>query len=163
MLTGDSAQSAARVATELNIDDVMADKLPDQKLACLESVMDSRGHLGATCFVGDGVNDAPSLVRADVGISMGGIGSDAAIESADIVITSDNILRIHEAIKIASASLSIAKQNIAFALGVKLAIMVLAIFGIANMWLAVIADVGVAVLAILNSMRTLLYGRRTSE
>lgn len=160
ILSGDKKNRAKAIGKSLGVDEVIAELMPEDKYFEVEKL---KKQYGSIAYVGDGINDAPALALADVGIAMGGIGSDAAIESADIVITSDNILRIHEAIKIASASLSIAKQNIAFALGVKLAIMVLAIFGIANMWLAVIADVGVAVLAILNSMRTLLYGRRTSK
>ena len=155
MLTGDSAQSASRVATALNIDDVMADKLPDQKLACLESVMERSSLSGATCFVGDGVNDAPSLVRADVGISMGGIGSDAAIEASDVVIMRDELSKLPLAIRLARRTMAVVRQNVVFCLGIKAVALLFSALGITGLWFSVFADVGVAVLAILNSARLL--------
>ena len=128
---------------------------PEEKFAHLESLIaENRGSVG---YVGDGINDAPSLARADVGFAMGAIGSDSAVEAADAVIMSDDLSKIPEAIKIARKTISISWQNIIFAIGIKVLVMILGAFGFANMWLAVFADVGVSVLAILNSMRTLRY------
>ena len=154
MLSGDKKSRAESIGRELNIDDVHSELLPEDKYRILKNEIDS----GAVkvMYVGDGINDAPALTLADVGVAMGGVGSDSAIECADLVITSDNLERIPEAILIARKTLRIAQQNIVLALGVKLSIMVLSAFGVANMWLAVFADVGVAVLAILNSMRNLI-------
>ena len=154
MLSGDKKSRAESIGRELNIDDVHSELLPEDKYRILKNEIDSGA--GKVMYVGDGINDAPALTLADVGVAMGGVGSDSAIECADLVITSDNLERIPEAILIARKTLRIAKQNIVLALGVKLSIMVLSAFGVANMWLAVFADVGVAVLAILNSMRNLI-------
>ncbi len=152
MLSGDKEERAREVALALSITDVYAELLPEDKYARLRELIDKSD---ATAFVGDGINDAPSLASADVGIAMGAIGTDSAIEAADVVIMSDNLTRLPLAIRIARRTLRIAKFNIAFALGIKLLVMVLSAIGIANMWLAVFADVGVAVLAILNSIRAL--------
>ncbi len=147
MLTGDRKQEAEKVAGLLGIDTVFSELLPQDKVSNLEKLG------GKTIFVGDGINDAPVLARADVGIAMGALGSDAAIESADIVITNDALLKIVLAKKIAKNTITIVKQNIGFALGVKFIVLVLGAFGLASMWLAIFADVGVALLAVLNSMR----------
>ncbi|WP_438847932.1 heavy metal translocating P-type ATPase [Anaerocaecibacter muris] len=162
MLTGDNRTAAARVAAEAGVDEYRAELLPDMKVTELEAVIarergeDDGSRRGkAVAFVGDGINDAPVLSRADVGIAMGALGSDAAIEAADIVLMNDSLAQIVLAKRIARKTVGIVKQNIIFALAVKAIVLVLAAFGIANMWLAVFADVGVAVLAILNAMRAL--------
>lgn len=162
MLTGDNRAAAARVAAEAGVDEYRAELLPDMKVTELETVIarergeDDGSRRGrAVAFVGDGINDAPVLSRADVGIAMGALGSDAAIEAADIVLMNDSLAQIVLAKRIARKTVGIVKQNIIFALAVKAIVLVLAAFGIANMWLAVFADVGVAVLAILNAMRAL--------
>ena len=129
--------------------------LPDQKLENLEEILKERKGKEKVIFVGDGVNDSPCLARADIGIAMGGIGADAAIEAADVVIMTDELTKIAQAIKISKKTMKIVKQNIVFALVVKVLVLILGALGIANMWLAVFADVGVSMLAILNSMKTL--------
>jgi Cd2+/Zn2+-exporting ATPase len=154
MLTGDRTSVGEAVGRELQVDRVYADLLPQDKVRCVEKLLQERNTeeqvLG---FVGDGINDAPVLARADVGIAMGSMGSDAAIEAADVVIMDDDLMRIPQVTKIAHGTLSISKENIVFALAVKILILILGALGIANMWAAVFADVGVAVLCILNSMR----------
>ncbi len=157
ILSGDKKSRAEAIGKELEIDEIKSELLPEDKYNLLKREIDKNE--GKVMYVGDGINDAPALTLADVGVAMGAVGSDSAIESADLVIMSDNLERLPEAIVIARKTLRIAKQNIVFALGVKIAIMILSAFGIANMWLAVFADVGVAVLAILNSMRNLIGGR----
>jgi Cd2+/Zn2+-exporting ATPase len=156
MLTGDRREVGEHVAKQLGIDEFHTELLPADKVKFFESAHHSSltTHQ-ATAFVGDGINDAPVLARADVGIAMGGLGSDAAIEAADVVLMTDEPSKIAQAIRIARRTLAIARQNVVFAIGVKLAVLVLAVFGIATMWLAVFADVGVTVLAVLNAMRTL--------
>ena len=159
MLTGDRTPVARAVAAELGIDEVHAELLPQDKVAEVEALLaqterDTKGK-GKLAFVGDGINDAPVLTRADIGIAMGAMGSDAAIEAADIVLMNDNPDDIARAIHLARRTMGIVWQNIVFALGVKFAVLVLAAFGIANMWMAVFADVGVAVIAILNAMRAM--------
>lgn len=159
MLTGDRAPVARAVAAELGIDEVHAELLPQDKVAEVEALLaqterDTKGK-GKLAFVGDGINDAPVLTRADIGIAMGAMGSDAAIEAADIVLMNDDPDDIARAIHLARRTMGIVWQNIVFALGVKFAVLVLAAFGIANMWMAVFADVGVAVIAILNAMRAM--------
>jgi ATPase, P-type (transporting), HAD superfamily, subfamily IC/heavy metal translocating P-type ATPase len=156
MLTGDRQEVGAHVAQTLGIDEYHAELLPADKVAYFESG-ERRTESGecATAFVGDGINDAPVLARADVGIAMGGLGSDAAIEAADVVLMDDHPSKIALAIRIARRTLAIAKQNVWFAIGVKVAVLLLAAVGIATMWLAVFADVGVTVLAVLNAMRAL--------
>ena len=151
MLTGDKRKRAEKIADKLSLNEVKAELLPENKLEALEKII-AEGN-GKTLYVGDGINDAPSITLADVGIAMGSIGSDSAIECADVVITSDNLDRIPDAIRGARKTLRIARENIALALGIKGAVLILSALGSANMWLAVFADVGVAVLAILNSMR----------
>lgn len=154
MLTGDSDAVAKNVSEKLGIDFYYASLLPQDKLVCMEKIM-KEDNDGACAFVGDGMNDAPVLVRSDVGIAMGGLGSDAAIEAADVVIMDDDLSKIEEAIQISKRTIRIVKQNIIFALSIKMFFLVLGTFGFANMLEAVFADVGVSVLAILNSMRTL--------
>ena len=159
MLTGDRTPVARAVAAELGIDEVHAELLPQDKVAEVEALLaqterDTHGK-GKLAFVGDGINDAPVLTRADIGIAMGAMGSDAAIEAADIVLMNDDPDDIARAIHLARRTMGIVWQNIVFALGVKFAVLVLAAFGIANMWMAVFADVGVAVIAILNAMRAM--------
>lgn len=155
MLTGDNDRAAKRVADELGIDEYHAKLLPQDKLRIVEDKIASKGKKDVYAFVGDGINDAPVLMRADVGISMGGVGSDSAIEASDVVLMHDNLGDIVKAKKIAKKTMRIVVENIVFALGVKAAVLILSALGITGMWLAVFADVGVAVLAILNSMRAL--------
>jgi len=152
MLSGDKREKTLNVAKEVGIDNAFGELLPDDKYRKLENIISSGTK---TAFVGDGINDAPSLARADVGIAMGGIGSDSAIEAADVVIMNDDLSKIVLAKRIAKRTLGIAKQNIVFAIGVKLLVLILGALGYADMWLAVFADVGVAFIAILNSMRAL--------
>ena len=152
MLTGDNADIAKAVAKELGIDACYAQLLPGDKVDVLEK-LDQPGHKVA--FVGDGINDAPVLARADVGSAMGGLGSDAAIEAADVVLMDDDLGKLAIAVRLAKKTVAIARQNIAFALAVKALVMLLGVFGVANMWLAVFADVGVAMLCILNALRAM--------
>ena len=155
MLTGDRLEVAQEVAQKLGIDGFSAELMPAQKVDYIEKML-SEKHLGKTlAFVGDGINDAPVLARADVGIAMGGLGSDAAIEAADVVIMDDKPSKIALAMSIARRTLGIARQNVWFAIGVKLVVLLLATLGLATMWMAVFADVGVTVLAVLNAMRAL--------
>ena len=158
MLTGDRKEVAAHVASELHLTEYHAELLPADKVAHVETLLqqaNASGQSSHLAFVGDGINDAPVLARADVGIAMGGLGSDAAIEAADVVLMDDKPSKIALAVRIARRTLAIARQNVVFAIGVKAAVLVLAAFGIATMWLAVFADVGVTVLAVLNAMRAL--------
>lgn len=154
MLTGDIENVALAVASELKIDKVYSGLLPGDKVAKVEELLDENKE-GSLAFVGDGINDAPVLSRADVGIAMGAIGSDAAIEAADIVLMDDDPLKISKGIKISKKCLRIVYQNIVFALAVKFSCLVLGAFGIANMWIAIFADVGVMILAVLNAIRAL--------
>ncbi len=155
MLTGDHAEVGAFVAGELGLDEFHAELLPADKVAHVERLIQSKPRGTNLAFVGDGINDAPVLARADVGIAMGGLGSDAAIEAADVVLMDDKPSKIATAIRIARRTVAIARQNVWFAIGVKLLVLALAGFGLATMWMAVFADVGVTVLAVLNAMRTL--------
>ena len=154
MLTGDTQETAAQVASSLGISEVHAQLLPQDKVAHVEQLLSAK-HEGLLAFVGDGINDAPVLSRADVGIAMGALGSDAAIEAADVVLMDDDPRRIALSIRIARKCLSIVSQNIVFALGVKFACLILGALGFANMWMAIFADVGVMVLAVLNAIRAL--------
>ena len=151
MLTGDRKEVADHVAKELGLSEYHAELLPADKVASIEQL----SRKSTIAFVGDGINDAPVLARADVGIAMGGLGSDAAIEAADVVLMDDKPSKVALAIRIACRTLGIARQNVAFAIGVKVAVLILAAVGIATMWLAVFADVGVTILAVLNAMRAL--------
>lgn len=155
MLTGDRRPAAEQAARELGIDEVHAELLPADKVACVEQLLNSQKEKERLAFAGDGINDAPVLTRADIGIAMGSMGSDAAIEAADIVLMDDDITKIAAIVRISRKTMRIVKQNIVFALGVKALVLILGAFGAANMWEAVFADVGVSVLAILNSMRAL--------
>lgn len=155
MLTGDRQAAADAVAAELGIDEVHAELLPADKVGQVEKLLGAQNEKERLTFVGDGINDAPVLTRADIGIAMGSMGSDAAIEAADIVLMDDDIRKIASLVKIARKTLGIVKQNIVFALAVKALVLLLGALGMANMWEAVFADVGVSVIAILNSMRTL--------
>lgn len=157
MLTGDRKETGEAVAAELGIDKVYTQLLPADKVSKVEELLTEAASRGKVAFVGDGINDAPVLTRADIGFAMGSMGSDAAIEAADIVLMDDNPLKIAKTVAIARKTLLIVKQNIVFALGIKLFILVLGAFGMANMWEAVFADVGVSVIAILNAMRMLRY------
>ena len=155
MLTGDARPVAEKVAAEVGLTDYRAELLPADKVTAVEELLAECSGKARLAFVGDGINDAPVLSRADIGIAMGALGSDAAIEAADVVLMDDDPMKIAKAIKISRKCLGIVKQNIIFALGVKLLCLVLAAFGIANMWVAIIADVGVMILAVLNAIRCL--------
>lgn len=153
MLTGDNEAVAQSVVNKIGLTHYKASLLPQNKVEEVERMLGEKGKNGALCFIGDGINDAPVLMRADVGISMGGVGSDAAIEASDIVLMKDDLRGLSLAKRIAKKTMSVVFQNIIFSLAVKLAILALSAFGITNMWVAVFGDVGVAVLAILNAMR----------
>ena len=155
MLTGDSDEIGKAVATEIGLDSYRAGLLPQDKVSEVEKLLADKPAGSALAFVGDGINDAPVLTRADIGVAMGALGSDAAIEAADLVLMDDKPSKLAMAVKIARRTLRIARENIWLAIGIKLAVLVLAAFGIATMWLAVFADVGVTVLAVLNAMRAL--------
>ena len=155
MLTGDRKEAAEGIAAELGIDEVHAELLPQDKVSQVERLLKEENGKEKLAFVGDGINDAPVLTRADIGIAMGSMGSDAAIEAADVVLMDDDIRKIASIVRISRKTLGIVKQNIVFALAVKAIVLVLGAFGVANMWEAVFADVGVSVIAILNSMRAL--------
>ena len=153
MLSGDKQSEAERVANNLSLDDFRAELLPTDKVSALESIiLDSKG---LVAYVGDGINDAPVLARADVGIAMGALGSDAAIEAADIVLMDDKLDKIRDTILLSRRTRRIVMQNIIFALGIKALALILGAFGIVGLGVAIFADVGVAVIAILNSMRNL--------
>ena len=155
MLTGDREEVAKAVAEQLGIDEFHAQLLPADKVERVETLLSNEDAKHKLAFVGDGINDAPVLTRADVGIAMGAMGSDAALEAADVVLMDDKPSNISRAIRIARKTMGIVWQNIVFALAVKLLILALAAFGIANMWLAVFGDVGVAIIATLNAMRAM--------
>lgn len=153
MLTGDNKIVAEKVARSIGIDEVYAELLPGDKVSKIEKILVQKSSKGRVLFVGDGINDAPVLARADIGVAMGGIGSDAAIEAADIVLMQDKVEAIAEAIRVSRKTNKILWQNIIFSLGIKVAVMILVILGLTNMWAAVFADVGVTLIAVLNSMR----------
>ena len=156
MLTGDRREVGAHVAEQLGIDEWYAELLPGDKVEHVEKLLNANASQPCRlAFVGDGINDAPVLARADIGIAMGGLGSDAAIEAADVVLMDDHPSKVALAMRIARRTLAIARQNVWFAIGIKLAVLVLAAVGLATMWFAVFADVGVTVLAVLNAMRAL--------
>jgi Cd2+/Zn2+-exporting ATPase len=155
MLTGDARQVAEAVAAELGVDQVYSELLPADKVTKVEELLEHKAPKEKLAFVGDGINDAPVLSRADIGIAMGAMGSDAAIEAADVVLMDDDPLKIAKAIRISRKCLRIVYENIVFAIGIKLACLVLVALGFANMWLAIFADVGVMILAVLNAIRAL--------
>ena len=155
MLTGDIKKAADKVSDSLGIKEVHSDLLPSDKVIKVEEILASKKRNEKLAFVGDGINDAPVLSRADIGIAMGALGSDAAIEAADVVLMDDDPLKIAKAIKIARKCMGIVYQNIYFALGIKGICLILGALGIANMWLAIFADVGVMVIAVLNAIRAL--------
>ena len=155
MLTGDKRDVAEEIAAQMGITEVRAELLPQDKVSAVEGLLAQKTAGKPLAFVGDGINDAPVLARADVGVAMGVLGSDAAIEAADVVLMDDKLSKLSKAVKIARHTLGIAKQNIVFAIGVKVAVLILAAFGLAPMWLAVFGDTGVMVLAVLNSTRAL--------
>ncbi len=159
MLTGDSRQVAEQVAAELGINEVHAELLPADKVTAVEEILKNKSEKDKVAFVGDGINDAPVLSRADIGIAMGAMGSDAAIEAADVVLMDDDPRKISKAIRISRKCLGIVYQNIVFALAVKLISLVLGALGIANMWIAIFADVGVMVIAVLNAIRALFVSK----
>ena len=155
MLTGDKRDVAEEIAAQMGITEVRSELLPQDKVSAVEGLLAQKTAGKSLAFVGDGINDAPVLARADVGVAMGVLGSDAAIEAADVVLMDDKLSKLSKAVKIARHTLGIAKQNIVFAIGVKVAVLILAAFGLAPMWLAVFGDIGVMVLAVLNSTRAL--------
>ena len=155
MLTGDSKAVAQRLAKTLGVDDYQAELLPEDKVTAIEALLRKFSQRGKVAFVGDGINDAPVLARADVGIAMGGLGSDAAIETADVVLMTDAPSKVVEAMQVAHKTHAIVWQNILFALAIKGIFIALGVFGLATMWEAVFADVGVALAAIFNATRVL--------
>lgn len=155
MLTGDKKEVGEIVAKQLGIDAVYTELLPNEKVEKMEKLLQEKTTTGKLAFVGDGINDAPVLALSDIGIAMGGLGTDAAIEASDIVIMTDEPLKIVDAIKISKKTMRIVKQNIVFAISIKVAVLILSAFGLSTMWEAVFADVGVSVIAILNSLRAL--------
>lgn len=157
MLTGDISEAADYVASQIGIGKVYSQLLPQDKVAKLEEIISAKNDKKKVAFVGDGINDAPVLMRSDIGIAMGGIGSDSAIEAADVVLMTDEPSKIYSAVKISSRTMSIIKQNIVFAIGIKVLVMLLSIIGYSTMWLAIFADVGVSLLAVLNALRALSY------
>lgn len=159
MLTGDKRKVGENVAKKLGIDEVYTELLPSDKVEKVEELMKNKSENGNLAFIGDGINDAPVLAISDIGIAMGGLGSDAAIEAADVVLMTDEPSRVVDAIKISKKTMTIVKQNIIFAISIKLIVLILSAIGISNMWQAVFADVGVSILAILNALRA-LYIRR---
>lgn len=164
ILTGDRKSVAEKIADNLGVDEVIAELLPEDKVSCLEGIMnikhEKKPYGNTVAYVGDGINDAPVLARADVGIAMGCLGTDAAIEAADVVIMTDEITKLSEAVRIAKKTKRIVSENVVFSLAVKLAVLILSAVGISNLWWAVFSDVGVCVIAILNSMRTLGITRK---
>ena len=159
ILTGDAKNVADDVANTLKVDEVYGELLPDEKVQKVEEIMSTKGDKETVAFVGDGINDAPVLARADVGIAMGALGSDAAIEAADVVLMDDEPLNILKAVKIAKKCMRIVYENIYFAVGIKVVCMVLSFFMGIPMWLAVFADVGVMVIAVINAMRNMIKTR----
>ena len=155
MLTGDRKEVGEAVAKEIGIDTVYTELLPDGKVAKVEELLKTKSEKGKLAFVGDGINDAPVLALADIGIAMGGLGADSAIEAADVVIMTDEPSKIIKAIQLSKKTMKIVKENIVFAIAIKIAVLILSVLGISSMWQAVFADVGVSILAILNALRAL--------
>ena len=159
MLTGDMERVARQAASEIGVDKVYSELLPADKVAKVEEMIDRKGAKEKLAFVGDGINDAPVLSRADIGIAMGALGSDAAIEAADVVLMDDDPLKVAKAVRIARKCMRIVYENIYFAIGIKILCLILGAVGIANMWLAIFADVGVMVIAVLNAIRALFVNK----
>ena len=155
MLTGDQENISEYVANELNIDEYHAELLPQDKVSWVEKLMNQKSSKGKLVFIGDGINDAPVLALSDIGVAMGGLGSDAAIEAADVVIMTDEPSKISDSINISKKTMRIVRQNIVFTIAVKIGVLILSALGLASMWAAVFADVGVSVLAIINALRIL--------
>ena len=155
MLTGDRDNISESVANELNLDEYHAELLPQDKVSWVEKLMTQKSSGGKLIFVGDGINDAPVLALSDIGVAMGGLGSDAAIEAADVIIMTDEPSKIASSVQISKKTMRIVKQNIVFAIAVKIGVLILSAFGVSTMWEAVFADVGVSVLAIVNALRVL--------
>ena len=155
MLTGDRENISESVANELNLDEYHAELLPQDKVSWVEKLMTQKTSGGKLIFVGDGINDAPVLALSDIGVAMGGLGSDAAIEASDVVIMTDEPSKIANSVQISKKTMSIVRQNIVFAIAVKIGVLILSAFGLASMWASVFADVGVSVLAIINALRIL--------
>ena len=155
MLTGDRKDVGENVAKKLELDEVYTELLPDGKVEKIEELIKTKTKKGKLVFVGDGINDAPVLAISDIGIAMGGLGADSAIEAADVVIMTDEPSKINDAIKISKRTMKIVKQNIIFAIAIKILVLILSAFGLSTMWEAVFADVGVSVIAIINSLRAL--------
>ena len=156
MLTGDLENISKDVANKLNLDEYHAELLPQDKVSLVEKFIRQKSSNGKLVFIGDGINDAPVLALADVGIAMGGLGSDAAIEASDVVIMNDEVSKLASCIEISKKTMRIVKENIIFAISVKILVLILSALGIASMWAAVFADVGVSVLAIINALRILV-------
>ena len=156
MLTGDLENISKDVANKLNLDEYHAELLPQDKVSLVEQFIKQKSSNGKLVFIGDGINDAPVLALADIGIAMGGLGSDAAIEASDVVIMTDEVSKLASCIEISKKTMRIVKENIIFAISVKILVLILSALGIASMWAAVFADVGVSVLAILNALRILV-------
>ena len=161
MLTGDRENISESVANELNLDEYHAELLPQDKVSWVEKLMTQKTSGGKLIFVGDGINDAPVLALSDIGVAMGGIGSDAAIEASDVVIMTDEPSKIADAIQISKKTMRIVRENIIFAITVKIGVLILSAFGFASMWASVFADVGVSVLAIVNSLRILWIKKKS--
>ena len=155
MLSGDRKEAGEAVGKELGLDQVYTQLLPQDKVDKVEELLAQQAADKKLAFVGDGINDAPVLARADIGVAMGGVGSDAAIEAADVVLMKDDPSALADAIRIAKKTVNILKQNIIFSLVVKISVLILAVFNMTNMWVGVFADVGVTLLAVINSMRAL--------
>ena len=155
MLTGDRKEVGEDIAKKLGLDEVYTELLPDGKVNKVEELLKEKSPKGKLAFVGDGINDAPVLALADIGIAMGGLGADSAIEASDIVIMTDEPSKLINAIKISKKTMRIVKENIIFAIGIKIAVLILTAIGLSTMWEAVFADVGVSIIAILNSLRVL--------
>ena len=155
MLTGDKKEVGEKVAKEIGVDAVYSELLPSDKVEKVEELLHKKSAKGKVAFVGDGINDAPVLALADIGIAMGGLGADSAIEAADVVLMTDEPSKILQAIQIAKKTMRIVKENIVFAIAIKIGVLILTAFGLSTMWQAVFADVGVSVIAILNALRAL--------
>ncbi|MDE6142346.1 MAG: HAD-IC family P-type ATPase, partial [Bacilli bacterium] len=155
MLTGDRENISNAVAKELNLDECHAELLPQDKVSWVEKLMTQKSSRGKLIFIGDGINDAPVLALSDIGVAMGGLGSDAAIEAADVVIMTDEPSKIANSIQISKKTMRIVRQNIVFAIAIKIGVLILSALGLATMWAAVFADVGVSILAIINALRIL--------